>query len=120
MLSLRKTQATDAYLGGNALLFIPKTTTVSKIKTRKFSSQQTGPLSNTQLDSDAVRTKTIETRWNECEKYLHIHFLLSLSSKPLFQAEFNISKKAYYNSINILFIYLFIYLFTDSVCNVQY
>ena len=45
--------------------------------------------SNIQLDSEALRTKTIETRWNECEKYLHIiHFPLSLSSKPLFQAEF--------------------------------
>ena len=31
--------------------------------------------SNIQLDSEAARTKTIETRWNECEKYLHIiHF----------------------------------------------
>ena len=39
--------------------------------------------------SEVVRTKTIETRWNGCEKYLHIiHFPLSLSSKPLFQAEF--------------------------------
>ena len=38
-------------------------------------------ISNIQLDSEAVRTKTIETRWNECEKYLHIIlFPLSLSS----------------------------------------
>ena len=45
-------------------------------------------ISNIQLDSEAVRARTIETRWNECEKYLHIiHFPLSLSSKPLFQAE---------------------------------
>ena len=45
-------------------------------------------ISNIQLDSEAVRTKTIETRWNECEKYLHIiHFPLPLSSEPLFQAE---------------------------------
>ena len=30
----------------------------------------------------------METRWNECEKYLHIiHFPLSLFSQPLFQAE---------------------------------
>ena len=44
-----------------------------------------------------MRTKTIETRWNECEKYLHIiHFPLSFSSLPHYQAEFNISKKAYY------------------------
>ena len=42
-----------------------------------------------QIDSGAVRTKTIETRWNECDKYLHIiHFPLSLSSTPLFKAEF--------------------------------
>ena len=42
-----------------------------------------------QLDSEAVRTKTIETRRNECEKYLHIiHFPLSLSSLPHIQAEF--------------------------------
>ena len=42
-----------------------------------------------QLDSEAERTKTIETRWNECEKYRYIiHFPLSLSSKSLFQAEF--------------------------------
>ena len=26
-------------------------------------------ISNSQLDSEAVRTKTIETRYNECEKY---------------------------------------------------
>lgn len=46
-------------------------------------------MSNIQLDSEAVRTKKIETLWNEFEKYLHIiHFPLSLSSKPLFQAEF--------------------------------
>ena len=38
---------------------------------------------NIQLDSEAVRTKTMETRWNECEIYLHIiHFPLSLSSLP--------------------------------------
>ena len=42
-----------------------------------------------------MRTKTIETRWNECEKYLHIiHFPLSLSSKPLFQAEFYYIEKS--------------------------
>ena len=36
------------------------------------------------LGGEAVRTKTIETRRNECEKYLHIiHFPLSSSSKPL-------------------------------------
>ena len=41
------------------------------------------------LDSEAVRTKGIETRWSECEKYLHIiHFPLSLSSMPHYQAEF--------------------------------
>ena len=42
-------------------------------------------ISNIQLDSESTRTKTIETRWYEGEKYLHIiHFPLSLSSKPLF------------------------------------
>ena len=46
-------------------------------------------ISHVQLDSEAVRTRTIETRWNICHKYLHIiHFPLFLSSKPLFQAEF--------------------------------
>ena len=45
--------------------------------------------SNIQLDSEEVRTKTIETRWNECENYLHIfYFPLSLSSLPHYQAEF--------------------------------
>ena len=46
------------------------------------------PFSKYQIFSMIVRTKTIGTRGNECEKYLHIiHFPLSLSSKPLFQAE---------------------------------
>ena len=46
-------------------------------------------ISNIRLDSEAVKTKTIEACWNECEKYLQIiHSPLSLSSKPLFQAEF--------------------------------
>ena len=32
-------------------------------------------ISNIQLDSEALRTKTKETRWNEYEIYLHIiHF----------------------------------------------
>ena len=44
-------------------------------------------ISNIQLDSEAVRTKTIETRWNECKKYLNIiHFALSLSSERLSQS----------------------------------
>ena len=50
--------------------------------------------SNIQLDSEAVRTKTIETHWNEWEKYLKIiHFPFSLSSKPLFRAEFQYTEK---------------------------
>ena len=37
-----------------------------------------------------MRTKTIETRWNECKKYFHIiHFALSLSSEPLSEGEFS-------------------------------
>ena len=49
---------------------------------------------NIQLDSEAVRTKTIETRWNEYEIYLHIiHFALSLSSLPHYQAEFKYIEK---------------------------
>ena len=53
-------------------------------------------ISNIQLDSEAARTKTIETYWNECEKYLHIiHFPLSLSSKPLFQTDFPYIEKVY-------------------------
>ena len=45
---------------------------------------------NIQLDSEEERTKTIiETSCNQWQRYLHIiHFPLSLSSKPLFQAEF--------------------------------
>ena len=51
-------------------------------------------ISNIQLDSEAVRTKTIETRCNECEIYLHIiHFPLSLSSLPPYQAEFKYIEK---------------------------
>ena len=47
-----------------------------------------------QLDSETVRTKAIETRWNECEIYLHIiHFPLSLSSLPHYQAEFKYIEK---------------------------
>ena len=35
-----------------------------------------------------MRTKTIETRWNKCHKYLHIiHFPLFLSSIPLLITE---------------------------------
>ena len=42
-------------------------------------------ISNIRLDSEAVRTKTVETSWNECEKYLHIiHFPLSLSLTLMF------------------------------------
>ena len=42
-----------------------------------------------QLDSEAVTTKTIETRWNECKKYLQIIRLpLYLSSMPHYEAEF--------------------------------
>ena len=45
-----------------------------------------------------MRTKTIETRWNECKKYLHIiHFALSLSLEPLSEGEFKyVEKKSYY------------------------
>ena len=50
-------------------------------------------ISNIRLDSEA---KTVETSWNECEKYLHIiHFPLSLSSNLSFKLNFNISKKTY-------------------------
>ena len=46
-------------------------------------------ISNIQIDSETVSTKTIETHWNEGKKYLHItHFPFSLSSKPLFHPEF--------------------------------
>ena len=54
-------------------------------------------ISNIQLDSEAVRTNTIETRWSECEKYLHITTFLCLCPLNLsFKLNFNISKKAYY------------------------
>ena len=33
-------------------------------------------ISNIQLDSEAVRTTTIETRWDGCGKYLHIFMLI--------------------------------------------
>ena len=63
-----------------------------RLKIGDLSQQAIFEISNIHLDSEAVRTKTIEARWNECEKYLHIiHFPLSLSSKPLFQAEFEYS-----------------------------
>ena len=48
-----------------------------------------------------MRTKTIETRWNECKKYLHIiHFALSLSSEPLSEGEFKYVEK---NLITVFF-----------------
>ena len=48
-----------------------------------------------------MRTKTIETRWNECKKYLHIiHFALSLSSEPLSEVEFKYVEK---NLITVFF-----------------
>ena len=51
---------------------------------------------NIQLDSEAVRTKTIETRWNECEIYLHIITFLCLCPHCLtIRLNLNISKKAY-------------------------
>lgn len=47
-----------------------------------------------QLDSEAVTTKTIETRWNECKKYLQIIRLpLYLSSMPHHEAEFQYIEK---------------------------
>ena len=48
-----------------------------------------------------MKTKTIETRWNECKKYLHIiHFALSLSSEPLSEGEFKYVEK---NLITVFF-----------------
>ena len=48
-----------------------------------------------------MRTKTIETRWNECKKYLYIiHFALSLSSEPLSEGEFKYVEK---NLITVFF-----------------
>lgn len=48
-----------------------------------------------------MRIKTIETRWNECKKYLHIiHFALSLSSEPLSEGEFKYVEK---NLITVFF-----------------
>ena len=48
-----------------------------------------------------MRIKTIETRWNECKKYLHIiHFALSLSSEPLSEDEFKYVEK---NLITVFF-----------------
>ena len=67
---------------------------VSEIANRPFSNYQIF-----QLDSEAVRTKTIETRWNECEKYLHITTFLCLCPLNLsFKLNFNtgILKKAYW------------------------
>ena len=56
-------------------------------------------ISNIQLDIEAVRTKAIETRWNECEKYLHIIHFPSLCLCPVnlsFKLNCNNSKKASY------------------------
>ena len=52
---------------------------------------------NIQLDSEAVRTKTIETRWNECEIiYIASTFLCRYPHCLTIRLNLNISKKAYY------------------------
>ena len=51
---------------------------------------------NIQLDSEAVRTKTIETRWNECEIiYISSTFLCLCHHCLIIRLNLNISKKAY-------------------------
>ena len=65
-------------------------------------------ISNIQFDNEAMRTKTIETRWNECKKYLHIiHFALSLSSEPLSVCEFKYVLDSWIirNTFNIIYLF---------------
>ena len=57
---------------------------------------------NIQLDSEAVRTKTIETRWNECEIiYISSTFLCLCPHCLAIRLNLNISKKAYWPAPNI-------------------
>ena len=59
-------------------------------------------ISNIQLDSEAVSTETIETRWNECGNYLHIiQFPLSLSSLPYYQVEFSYIGKGLLSQVSM-------------------
>ena len=52
---------------------------VDKQSIMVFSASANMPYS--QFDSESVRTKTIKTRWSECEKYLHIiHFVFVLTA----------------------------------------
>ena len=53
-------------------------------------------ISNIQLDSEAVRTKTVETRWNECKNvYISFTFLCLCPHCLAIKQNFNVSKKAY-------------------------